>query len=299
MRTETAVFPTTAVKYGVAHSAQYAPTVTRSQGLTFTAHLNYFFCEYFKGLLFVAACSLFILAVPRVLTEQGKLKQFISDFVRRAMDIVGALVGLILTLPLWIVIPILIKIDSPGPVFYSQIRVGKNRRRRDRRACQQAEVENNRKRERRRVDYMGKLFRVYKFRTMVNNAERVSGAVWATKNDARVTRLGMFMRKSRIDEVPQFINILLGNMCLVGPRPERPEFVCDLAQQVKGYSGRLEVKPGLTGLAQIENGYDSSVASVIQKVRYDLTYIENRSISADIRIILKTFGVVFTGRGAR
>jgi len=299
LKAETIAYPSTGVKYGVAHTARYTPPATASHSLTFSSQVNYFFCEYFKGLLFVAACSVFILAMPRILTEQGKLKQLLTNSVRRLMDIAGALLGLILTLPLWIVVPIAIKLSSPGPVFYSQTRVGLNRRRCDRRACQQADVVDYRKRERRRVDYLGKLFRVYKFRTMVNDAEKECGAVWASENDTRITRVGQFLRMARIDEIPQFINILLGDMSLVGPRPERPEFVRELAGQIRGYSGRLQVKPGLTGLAQIENGYDSSVSTVVQKVKWDLTYIKSRSILTDIKIILKTFGVVFTGKGAR
>lgn len=299
MRSETApVFRSAAVDYGVARSIDLTPTASSGQSLTFLGQANFFFCEYIKGLLFVVACSLVILAMPKVITKQGRVKQLLSDFAHRSMDILGAVVGLVLTAPFWILIPIIIKIDSPGSIFYSQIRVGLNRRKTNRRVCQQADVDNNRNRERRRVDHMGRLFRVYKFRTMVNDAESKSGAVWAKKNDARITRIGQFLRRSRIDEIPQFFNILVGDMSLVGPRPERPEFVGELAQEVKGYGGRLAVKPGLTGLAQVENGYDSSVASVVQKVKYDLEYIENRTIWNDIKIIIKTFVVVFTGKGA-
>ena len=133
---------------------------------------------------------------------------------------------------------------------------------------------------------------------MVQNAEKKSGPVWAIKNDSRITRLGTFLRKTRLDEIPQFINVLKGDMSLVGPRPERPNFVRDLSEKVQDYSGRLAVKPGLTGLAQVENGYDTSLASVVRKVNLDLEYIRHRSIWADIKILSRTVMVVLTGKGA-
>jgi lipopolysaccharide/colanic/teichoic acid biosynthesis glycosyltransferase len=153
-------------------------------------------------------------------------------------------------------------------------------------------------RDRRRGDLKGRPFNVIKFRTMVADAEKKCGPVWATQNDPRITRLGRFMRKTRLDEIPQFINILLGQMSLVGPRPERPVFVMELCSQVENYDKRLTVKPGLTGLAQIENGYDSSVASVVRKVHYDLEYIQNWSLWQDVKIMLRTVVVVVTGKGA-
>ena len=132
----------------------------------------------------------------------------------------------------------------------------------------------------------------------MNNAEKTTGPVWATKNDTRITAIGAFLRKTRIDEIPQFINVLMGDMSLVGPRPERPSFVSDLTGKVEGYATRLQVKPGLTGLAQVSSGYDSSIASVTEKVQYDIDYIENWSVWLDIKILLKTVVVVLTGRGA-
>lgn len=222
-----------------------------------------------------------------------------TNIIKRAIDIVGAIFGLTLTAPCWIIIPILIKLSSPGPIFYTQIRVGRNRRKEDRRSEQIPETSNRRNRNRRREDYRGCTFKVIKFRTMIHNAEEDSGPVWATKNDPRVTRVGIFLRLTRLDEIPQFLNILKGDMSLVGPRPERPEFVEDLSKKIPGYSKRLKVKPGLTGLAQIENGYDSSLSSVVQKVDFDLEYIKKKSIWTDIKIIIKTIKVVFTGKGAR
>lgn len=293
------VIPRRGVSYGVATGVTLRPVhAAGSESLTLTDQVNFFFSEYFKGLAFVLATSILIFVVPLVLIKGGKLASMLFSFVKRVMDIVGAVVGLVLTIPLWLTIPVLIKLDSRGPVFYSQTRVGINRRRRQRRAYRKAGVEDMRQRDRRRTDYLGRPFKVYKFRTMVNNAERNSGPVWAAKEDPRITRIGRFLRKTRIDEIPQFWNVLKGDMSLVGPRPERPSFVIDLSTKVKGYANRLDVKPGLTGLAQVENGYDSSLSSVVQKVRYDLEYIEKRSFWTDLRILLKTVVVVVTGKGA-
>ena len=163
---------------------------------------------------------------------------------------------------------------------------------------QKSGVRQRRLEDRRVRDLPGKPFTVIKFRTMVQDAEKKCGPVWATKNDPRITRIGAFLRKTRIDEIPQFINVLMGDMSLVGPRPERPLFVRELLTKVDGYADRLQVKPGITGLAQVENGYDSSVDTVAAKVRYDLDYINGWSIWYDIRILVKTVKVVITGKGA-
>ena len=269
-----------------------------SSTLTFSEQLNFLFSEYFKGFLFVILTSVFIFAIPKLMTEQRARYIAMYDFMKRSMDVIGGFVGMLLTLPVWIILPILIKLDSPGPVFYSQVRVGKNNRSKTRRVYQQADMDENRNRERRRDNVFGKTFEVFKFRTMVNDAEKSSGPVWASKNDSRITKLGAFLRKTRLDEIPQFINVIRGDMSLVGPRPERPKFVQELDGKVEGYAKRLEVKPGLTGLAQIESGYDDSISSVVTKVEHDLYYIENRSIWFDIKIMFKTIKVVFTGHGA-
>ncbi len=300
IRTESAVaYPRENMTYGMASSYTITRTMAQPvQSLTLGNQFNYFFSEYFKGLLFVALSSVFIFAMPRVLTRPGTLRGILTDVVKRLMDMVGAVVGLILTLPVWLIVPVLIKLDSRGPVFYSQTRVGSDRRKRSRRVYQDVDATDRRSRDRRRENYHGQLFEVLKFRTMVNDAEKASGPVWATKNDPRITRLGQFLRKTRLDEIPQFINVLRGDMSLVGPRPERPKFVEDLSHQVEGYTGRLAVKPGITGLAQVENGYDDSISSVRRKVAYDLSYIENQSIWLDIKILFKTVKVVFTGKGA-
>ena len=293
-------YPRSEYNYGYASSVEYAEPLTyeAAPSLSFSEYISYFLNEYFKGFLFIFLTSVFILAIPKKITEQGSLKVTLYSFLKRGMDIFGAVVGMILTSPVWLLLPIIIKLDSRGPVFYSQTRVGVDRRKLDRRSYQKADSSERRNRDRRRDDYCGQTFEVYKFRTMVQDAEKQSGPVWATKNDPRITRLGNFMRKTRLDEIPQFLNVLKGDMSLVGPRPERPKFVVELSGKIDGYTDRLQVKPGITGLAQVENGYDDSLASVVQKVKHDVNYINNRSLWLDIKILLKTVKVVFTGKGA-
>lgn len=189
---------------------------------------------------------------------------------KRFMDIILASVGLFATGLLFPLIALLIKLDSPGPIFYSQTRSGKN----------------------------GRPFTIYKFRSMVTNAE-AHGAVWAQVNDTRVTRLGEFLRKTRLDELPQLYNVLLGDMSMVGPRPERPEFIEKLAREIPYFHKRQLILPGLTGWAQVNYPYGASTADAIEKLQYDLYYIKNRSMFLDIAIILKTVGVVLKKQGAR
>lgn len=287
------------LRYGVAHGAEVSLPLSQSAAtLSFVDQLRYFCCEHIRGALFVALSLIFVFVVPVALIRPGNMKAVVNSFVKRTIDVVGAAVGLLLTIPLFIVLSVLIKLDSPGPVFYSQLRVGVNRRKRDRRYCQRSDVTERRGRDRRRQNCQGRPFRLIKFRTMVQDAEKKSGPVWATANDARITRLGRILRKSRLDEIPQFINVLKGDMSLVGPRPERPSFVRDLCEKVDDYHARLAIRPGLTGPAQVQNGYDTSLASVVQKVNLDLEYIRDRSIWTDIKILFKTVVVVFTGKGA-
>jgi sugar transferase (PEP-CTERM system associated) len=191
--------------------------------------------------------------------------------MKRMVDIACSMVGLALTLPLFPLIALAIKLDSAGPVFFRQERVGERER----------------------------TFTLYKFRTMGTDAEKGTGAVWAQANDPRVTRLGKFFRKSRIDELPQFFNMLMGDMSMVGPRPERPEFVQKLKDLIPYYSERHFVKPGVTGWAQVRYPYGASVEDTIEKLRYDLYYIKNISLVFDSLIILETIKVVLFRRGAR
>jgi lipopolysaccharide/colanic/teichoic acid biosynthesis glycosyltransferase len=184
---------------------------------------------------------------------------------------------------------LIIKLDSPGPVFFSQERVGLNRRR------SRSSFDGT---ERRQVLQPGRPFRVLKLRTMGVNAE-AGGPQWATQNDVRVTRVGRFLRKTRLDEVPQFLNVLRCEMSLIGPRPERLVFVRQLEKVIPQYHERLLVLPGITGLAQVINGYDDGVESVQRKVELDRQYIRRAGFRQDGKILLSTVGVVLKGEGAR
>jgi lipopolysaccharide/colanic/teichoic acid biosynthesis glycosyltransferase len=209
-----------------------------------------------------------------------------------------ALLALIAVLPLMGLVGLAIKFDSPGPIFYKQQRVGLNRRRQNRRENGDALLHCRRQgTDRRGENVFGKPFMVYKFRTMVVDAERRCGPVWATKNDPRTTRIGRFLRKTRLDELPQLFNVLRGEMSMVGPRPERPHFVQQLTRQIDSYSRRLDVLPGITGLAQVERGYDGTIEDVKSKVDCDLRYIQSRSIRKDLTIMLRTVSVVLGCRG--
>ncbi len=208
---------------------------------------------------------------------------------KRLFDIVAASVGLVgfaVVLPL---LALIIKLDSPGSVFYSQERVGINRRR-GRNAAAGGE--------RRKVLQPGRPFRIYKLRSMGRDAER-NGPQWATTGDMRVTRVGRFLRKTRLDELPQLWNVLKGDMSLIGPRPERLCFIRQLESDVPFYHDRLLVKPGLTGLAQVRNGYDEDIEGVKRKVEYDRRYIRNCNPLTEMGILLETVRVVVKGEGAK
>jgi lipopolysaccharide/colanic/teichoic acid biosynthesis glycosyltransferase len=260
---------------------------------------KFYFSEYFGGILFITAVLLFILIARENVKHPLKVVMAMIDrFLKKALDILGAAIGLILCIPFFLIIPLLIKLDSPGPIFYTQDRVGLNRRKKNRRSYKAVIDGDSRVRDRRRQDYHGQPFKVIKFRTMVQDAERHCGPVWATKNDPRITRLGRFLRKTRLDEIPQLINVIKGDMSMVGPRPERPTFVSDFAEKIPEYRVRLNVKPGITGLAQVSSGYDSSLQSVIIKLKADINYIRDWSIWSDIKILMRTVVVVLTGKGA-
>jgi len=195
---------------------------------------------------------------------------FWQKVVKLSIDYFISFFILVAGIPVWLLLSLLIKLESKGPIFYRQERVGKG----------------------------GKLFRVFKFRSMVNDAEKKSGPVWADRNDSRVTGMGRILRKSRIDEIPQLINVLKGDMSVVGPRPERPVFVEQLKKMYPFYQKRLTIKPGLTGWAQVKLEYDTDMESVAKKLRYDFFYIENQSIFLDLEILVRTLKVVLSGSGA-
>jgi len=189
--------------------------------------------------------------------------------MKRLMDVAVSLVVLVLGLPLWLAIGLLIRLTSPGPAIYRQQRVGQH----------------------------GRIFTLYKFRTMYVDAEARTGPVWATKDDPRITPIGRWLRRTRLDEVPQFWNVLKGDMSLVGPRPERPFFVEQLAREIPLYNRRHRVKPGITGWAQVRWKYDNSLEDVRQKVKFDLFYIENMSLRMDLKILFRTIYTMLAGKG--
>jgi len=206
-----------------------------------------------------------------LLFAQGFKKTRLIKFAKRIVDIAISSLGLLLSSPIIIITALLIKCESKGPIIYKQERVGEN----------------------------GHIFNLFKFRSMRDDAEKHSGPVWAGENDDRITRIGKIIRKLRIDEIPQMINVLKGNMSFVGPRPERPHFVEMLKEQIPYYEQRLSVKPGITGWAAVNYNYGATVEDAIEKLQYDLYYIKNISIFLDILTILKTIPIIFNQRGAR
>jgi exopolysaccharide biosynthesis polyprenyl glycosylphosphotransferase len=191
--------------------------------------------------------------------------------MKRSVDVAVALVGLIIGLPVFALIALAVRLTSAGPVFYHQTRVG----------------------------LRGKIFTVHKFRTMRQDAEAATGPVWAAKDgDPRVTLIGRFLRKTRLDELPQLWNVLVGEMSFVGPRPERPEFVADLTRVIPYYGQRHIVRPGLTGWAQVRYTYGASTEDALQKLQFDLFYIKNLSIGLDLFIMFETIKTVMLRKGA-
>jgi lipopolysaccharide/colanic/teichoic acid biosynthesis glycosyltransferase len=201
-----------------------------------------------------------------------------NESLNRAVNVTLSVLALLVTMPLMVLLSIALKLSSRGPVLYAQTRVGVDRRWRSTLALH----------ERRLEDLGGQVFTIYKFRTMRVDAERGSGAVWAQENDPRVTRLGKYMRMLRLDELPQFWNVARGDMNIVGPRPERPSIVSRLREDIPEYQCRHRVKPGITGMAQINQNYDASLDDVKSKVRWDLRYIREQGFWLDMVILLRT-----------
>lgn len=224
------------------------------------------FYEHVTGKLFLEGIN-----PSWIIFSDGFNVSRIRKVLKRGVDLLCAAIGIVLTVPFLPLIALAIKLDSPGPVFYRQERVGEREH----------------------------PFFLYKLRTMRADAESDTGAVWAQKNDSRITRLGALFRKCRIDELPQFFNILCGDMSMVGPRPERPEFVNKLKEIIPYYSERHFVKPGVTGWAQVRYPYGASEEDAMEKLRFDLYYIKNLSLTFDFMIILETIQVVLFRKGAR
>jgi len=204
---------------------------------------------------------------------------------RRVLNVAAAAFGLIITAPITAAIAVAIKVTDPGPIFYRQTRVG---------LCLRNTQGGN---FRRQSDIGGKPFTIYKFRTMKVDQSGQAPQVWAAEDDPRITKLGRFLRKTRLDELPQFINVLLGDMNVVGPRPEQPKIFETLRTEVPSYPVRQRVRPGITGQAQITLHYDTCVDDVRKKVQADLEYIEKQSVLNDLRIMLMTVPVVIFRKG--
>ncbi len=205
--------------------------------------------------------------------RQGLLNLIRNGFIiaRPALEFLIASVGLILLVPLFITISILIKVTSRGPLFYAQERVGKD----------------------------GSIFEIIKFRTMSVDAESLPGYLWSDNNDERTTYIGRVLRRTRIDELPQLLNVIRGEMSIIGPRPERPFFVKELESKIPGYVDRLTIKPGITGLAQCLQRSEETIRDVQKKLRYDMLYIKRKCLTLDIKIILQTLSVSIQGGSGR
>ncbi len=235
----------------------------RLEGVTF-AHLASVYEEY------VGKIAIENLRPSWFIFSDGFRRSVWLPVVKRSLDVVLATVGLLLAAPLMVVTALVIRATSDGPALYFQERVGQH----------------------------GRVFTVHKFRSMVVNAEAGTGAVWAREDDPRITGLGRWLRRTRLDELPQLWNILLGDMSFVGPRPERPEFVRQLARDITYYGQRHAVRPGLTGWAQVRYTYGASVEDALMKLQYDLFYIKNMSLALDLFIIFSTLKIVVLRRGA-
>lgn len=208
---------------------------------------------------------------------------------RRVLNVAVAIIGIILAFPLAAAVAVAILLSSRGPIIYRQTRVGLDRRR-------ERTIHDNARR--RVVNYGGRLFTIYKFRTMKWDPA-TNLQIWASENDPRVTRLGRWLRRTRLDELPQLINVLKGDMNIVGPRPEQPRIFAELREKIERYETRQRVLPGLTGLAQVSRQYDSDLDDVRSKLRLDLEYVENQSCLTDLAIMLRTIPVVLLMKGGR
>ncbi|QIK86863.1 sugar transferase [Erysipelothrix sp. HDW6B] len=202
------------------------------------------------------------------MNEEIKVKPTGFLVFKRIADVVLTILASPFIIILVAIFAVAVKVDSKGPAFYTQMRIGKGQ----------------------------KEFKIYKLRSMRIDAESDTGAVWAEKDDPRVTKVGRFIRKVRIDELPQFLNVLIGDMSIIGPRPERADLTWQFEKEIPGFINRLSIRPGITGWAQVNGGYDISPA---EKLAYDTVYINNMSLKQDMVIVGKTIGVIFTGDGAR
>ena len=227
---------------------------------------------------------------PGPVDDAGVIPAERVEWVSRVLNVTIAAVALLLLAPICVLVALAVKLTSPGPVFYTQTRVGIDRRWRRPVAVAAGE--------RRVEDLGGQPFTILKFRSMTVNAEANGQAVWASKHDARITPVGAVLRKTRLDEIPQLINVLRGEMNIVGPRPERPSIIVRLRADIPEYTQRLRVRPGITGWAQINHSYDACLEDVRTKVRYDLEYIRSQSVWFDLKVMCLTLPVMIFKKGA-
>jgi lipopolysaccharide/colanic/teichoic acid biosynthesis glycosyltransferase len=221
----------------------------------------------------------------RIADERSETHPHAREGARRALNVVVAAIGLIVAAPVMLVVAVLVKLTSPGPVFYTQTRIG---------LCTRTSTGGN---FRRRQDLGGKPFTIFKFRTMRVAEPGRAAEVWASQSDPRITPIGAFLRKTRLDELPQLFNVLRGDMNIVGPRPEQPSIFQDLRAQIPQYAARQQVRPGITGQAQITLHYDTCLDDVRKKVEADLEYIGKQSLLEDLRIMTLTAPVVILRKG--
>ncbi len=210
-----------------------------------------------------------VLNVPSLDIIPSEINKPVYNKIKRIFDILFSIIVLTLFAPLWLLVFITIKIETAGSAVYKHRRVGKN----------------------------GKEFNLYKFRSMVDDAEKYTGPVWAIENDMRITKIGRIIRKFGIDEIPQLINVLKGDMSIIGPRPERPFFVEKFNKIIPFYTQRTKTLPGITGLAQVKHKYDSNLEDVIKKLEFDLNYLDSFSFKLDLYIIFNTIYVLITCKG--
>jgi len=227
-----------------------------------------------------ADCPLALVEADQVMPRER------SELLNRALNVGVALSAMVLLAPVMALVALAVRLTSKGPVLYSQVRVGVDRRFRSKHPD-----------DRRAYDHGGRLFKMYKFRSMRVDAEADGKAVWAQKSDPRATPVGKFLRKTRLDELPQLYNVIRGDMNIVGPRPECPAIFAQLREDIPQYAERQRVKPGITGWAQINQAYDSCIDDVKNKVRYDLDYVRSQSLTHDLRIMSMTLPVMLFRRG--
>jgi exopolysaccharide biosynthesis polyprenyl glycosylphosphotransferase len=254
----------------ISHITNSAKSILNVLNYCLDEHLNIYMVPSLMDVISGHLKTHAIAGVPLIVLLQDHMPQWQAD-VKRIFDVVVSLVGLTAFAPVWAIVALIVKLTDKGPAIYSQERIGQN----------------------------AKPFMLHKFRSMYIDAEAKGGPQWATKNDPRITPFGRFMRKTRLDEVPQLLNVLRGEMSLVGPRPERQHFIDILTKEIPWYIKRLKMKPGITGWAQVKHKYDETIEDVKTKIMYDLYYFENMSLTLDLKIIIQTVLVVLTGKGAK